>query len=86
MALSDLRCLTCGRYPGDAPPARVGERGCMDCGRLLDGVITSTVEHLAECKPNVLAVHADVRDLLEYFDGNEAKLFDFLTNLKDLLA
>lgn len=89
----DLRCATCGRYPGDAPLARLNERGCMDCGMQLFGapdlpgpaLLTTTVEHLAEFKPNVLNVHADVSELLEHF-GDEARLFDFLGKLKDLLA
>lgn len=79
------RCSACGLYFGDAPLARITEHGCLRCGSLLPSEATVT-EHLAEIKPNVLSVHADVTDLLERFDGDEAKLFDFLGKLKDLLA
>ena len=85
-----MRCRTCGRYLGDAPLAERGEIGCVSCGMwhpgLATATATTTTEHLAEIKPNVLAVHADVCDLLERFDGDEAKLFEFLGKLKDLLA
>ncbi len=33
-----------------------------------------------------LSVIADVRDLLEHFDGDEAEVFEFLGKLRDLFA
>lgn len=44
------------------------------------------LEQVPEMKVTPLSVFVDVLELLEHFDSDEAKTFEFLGKLRDLLA